>query len=138
MLYYDFNPPWLILKCLRQRAASQRNDLFQGAPETSTRQRFTQPPHQLASSSNTSVSESPFNFQPSNATRDRENYSLNEHTALQEVETQLDNFLAQGQEILGNLVDQRTMLKGTHKRILDAANTLGLSRDVIGWIEKRR
>lgn len=30
------------------------------------------------------------------------------------------------------------MLKGTQRRLLDAANTLGLSRDVIGWIERRR
>lgn len=68
----------------------------------------------------------------------RQNYALYEHTSLQETETQLDNFLAQGQEILNNLVDQRGMLKGTHKRLLDAAHTIGLSRDVIGWIERRR
>lgn len=40
--------------------------------------------------------------------------------------------------MLDNLVDQRTMLKGTQRRLLDSANTLGLSRDVIGWIERRR
>lgn len=40
--------------------------------------------------------------------------------------------------MLDNLVDQRNMLKGTQRRLLDAANTLGLSRDVIGWIERRR
>ena len=39
--------------------------------------------------------------------------------------------------MLDNLVDQRNILKGTQRRILDAANTLGLSRDVISWIEKR-
>jgi len=49
----------------------------------------------------------------------------------------LDEFLAQGREVLDNLVDQRKILKGTHRRLLDAANTLGLSRDVIGWIERR-
>lgn len=30
------------------------------------------------------------------------------------------------------------MLKGTQRRLLDTANTLGLSRNVIGWIERRR
>jgi Golgi SNAP receptor complex protein 2 len=40
--------------------------------------------------------------------------------------------------VLDNLVDQRNMLKGTQRRLLDTANTLGLSRDVIGWIERRR
>lgn len=68
----------------------------------------------------------------------RENYALNEHSSLQETESQLDIFLQQGQDILGNLVDQRDILKGTHKRVLDAAHTIGLSRDVIGWIERRR
>jgi DNA-binding XRE family transcriptional regulator len=40
--------------------------------------------------------------------------------------------------VLDNLVDQRNMLKGTQRRLLDSAHTLGLSRDVIGWIERRR
>ncbi|KAH8981769.1 golgi SNAP receptor complex member bos1 [Lactarius hatsudake] len=37
------------------------------------------------------------------------------------------------------LVDQRMVpaLKGTQRRLRDAANTLGLSRDVVGWIERR-
>lgn len=68
----------------------------------------------------------------------REDYALREHTFLGNSESQIDSFIAQGREVLDNLVDQRNMLKGTHKRLLDAANTLGLSRDVIGWIEKRR
>lgn len=68
----------------------------------------------------------------------RENYALNEHSFLETTESRLDEFLAQGRDVLDNLVDQRTMLKGTQKRLLDSANTLGLSRDVIGWIEKRR
>lgn len=50
----------------------------------------------------------------------------------------MDDFIAQGREVLDNLNDQKNMLKGTQRRLLDAANTLGLSRDVIGWIEKRR
>jgi Golgi SNAP receptor complex protein 2 len=46
--------------------------------------------------------------------------------------------LAQGREVLDNLVDQRAMLKGTQRRLRDAASTLGLSRDVVSWIERRR
>lgn len=68
----------------------------------------------------------------------REDHALREHTFIKETESSLDGFLAQGQEILNNLVDQRNMLKGTQKRLLDAANTLGLSRNVISWIERRR
>ena len=68
----------------------------------------------------------------------REQYALHEHTFIQGAEARLDDFLAQGREVLDNLVDQRTMLKGTQRRLRDAANTLGLSRDVIGWIDRRR
>lgn len=68
----------------------------------------------------------------------RERHALQEHSFIQDAETRLDEFLAQGREVLDNLVDQRDMLKGTQRRLLDAANTLGLSRDVINWIERRR
>lgn len=63
---------------------------------------------------------------------------MDEHSFIHNTDSKLDEFLAQGREVLDNLVDQRKMLKGTHKRLLDAANTLGLSRHVIGWIERRR
>jgi Golgi SNAP receptor complex protein 2 len=39
--------------------------------------------------------------------------------------------------VLENLVEQRGILKGTQRRLLDAANTLGLSRETIGWVERR-
>lgn len=68
----------------------------------------------------------------------REQHALQEHTFIQNTEARLDDFIAQGRAVLDDLVDQRTVLKGTQKRLLDAANTLGLSRDVIGWIERRR
>lgn len=68
----------------------------------------------------------------------REDHALREHTFIQSTEARLDEFLAQGRAVLDDLVDQRDVLKGTKKRLLDAANTLGLSRDVIGWIERRR
>lgn len=65
-------------------------------------------------------------------------HALDEHSFIQNTSERLDEFLAQGREVLDNLVDQRQVLKGTHKRLLDAANALGLSRNVIVWIEKRR
>lgn len=68
----------------------------------------------------------------------REDHALQEHTFIQNTEARLDDFLAQGRAVLDDLVDQRNVLKGTKKRLLDAANTLGLSRDVIGWIDRRR
>lgn len=86
------------------------------------------------------MSESPFrSATPATFTsHDREAHALREHSFVQNTEARLDEFLAQGREVLDNLVDQRNMLKGTQRRLLDAANTLGLSRDVIGWIERRR
>lgn len=71
-------------------------------------------------------------------TMDREGFALHEHSFIERSEARIDEFLAQGREVLDNLVDQRNVLKGTQRRLLDAANTLGLSRDVIGWIERRR
>ncbi|KAJ3504620.1 hypothetical protein NLJ89_g7843 [Agrocybe chaxingu] len=87
------------------------------------------------------VSESPFRGstpQPYGGMGDREFRALDEHSFIQNTDSRLDDFIAQGREVLDNLVDQRNMLKGTQRRLLDAANTLGLSRDVIGWIERRR
>lgn len=63
---------------------------------------------------------------------------LREHSFIQNTDARLDDFIAHGRAVLDDLVDQRTVLKGTQRRLLDAANTLGLSRDVIGWIERRR
>ena len=92
--------------------------------------RETTPPH----------SESPFRAPTplQNSGLSREHQALNEHTFIQKTNERLDEFLAQGREVYDNLVDQRNMLKGTKRRLLDAANTLGLSRDVIGWIDRRR
>ncbi|KAN0060075.1 Protein transport protein bos1 [Thecaphora frezii] len=67
----------------------------------------------------------------------REGHALREHTFIEQTEAQLDAFIAQGREVFGNLVEQRSILKGTQRKLLDAANTLGLSRDVIGYIERR-
>ncbi|PWZ01676.1 V-snare-domain-containing protein [Testicularia cyperi] len=67
----------------------------------------------------------------------RESHALREHSFIEQTEAQLDAFIAQGREVFGNLVEQRGILKGTQRRLRDAANTLGLSRDVIGYIERR-
>jgi golgi SNAP receptor complex member 2 len=93
-----------------------------------------------ASSSTSDVSESPFRTaSPFAATEEaRQAHALREHAFAHTANAQLDDFIAQGRAALDNLVDQRHMLKGTQRRLLDTANTLGLSRQVIGWIERRR
>lgn len=45
--------------------------------------------------------------------------------------------LRSGSGILESLRDQRSTLKGAQKRILDIANTLGLSNTVLRLIERR-
>ena len=125
-----------------QKAASQRNELF--ASSNSLTPSSAEPRRRWAVASPPSPhSESPFRGPtPVPAAMPnaglRENHALDEHSFLQSTEARLDEFLAQGQDVLNNLVDQRNVLKGTQRRLLDAANTLGLSRDVIGWIERRR
>ena len=87
------------------------------------------------------IHESPFAssnplYQPNHPSA-REDFALREHTFLQESENSIDGYIAQGRAVLENLVEQRGMLKGTKRRLLDAANTLGLSRETIGWVERR-
>ncbi|KAI8324295.1 V-snare-domain-containing protein [Martensiomyces pterosporus] len=52
-------------------------------------------------------------------------------------EQALDGFIAQGVASLDNLREQRGLLKGAHKRILNADSTLGLSKSVITYINRR-
>lgn len=67
----------------------------------------------------------------------REDYALREHSFIRESENNIDQYIAQGRAVLENLVEQRGILKGTRTRLLDAANTLGLSRETISWVERR-
>ncbi|KAF0355135.1 snare region anchored in the vesicle membrane C-terminus-domain-containing protein [Gigaspora rosea] len=81
---------------------------------------------------NTSTPEYPFQHGSS-----REQYALREHDFLNETDSKLDEFIAHGREVLHNLYDQNNTLKSAQRRMLDAANTLGLSRNVIQYIERR-
>uniref|UniRef100_A0A3P8TJA3 Golgi SNAP receptor complex member 2 n=1 Tax=Amphiprion percula TaxID=161767 RepID=A0A3P8TJA3_AMPPE len=49
----------------------------------------------------------------------------------------MDDLLGSGSSILNGLRDQRSTLKGTHKKMLDVANMLGLSNTVMRLIERR-
>lgn len=49
----------------------------------------------------------------------------------------MDDLIGSGSSILNGLRDQRSTLKGTHKKMLDVANMLGLSNTVMRLIEKR-
>lgn len=67
----------------------------------------------------------------------RSDHAFRESDFLSRTESSIDDYISQGREALSNLVEQRQVLKSTQRRILDAANTLGLSRGVIRAIERR-
>ncbi|KAG0243988.1 protein transport protein bos1 [Mortierella sp. GBA43] len=64
-------------------------------------------------------------------------HAIRERDFAQRTGTQLDDMLNQGKAALEDLFHQNTRLKSTQRKILDAANTLGLSRNVIQLIERR-
>jgi len=81
-------------------------------------------------------------FTTNAASRDSEtsiliNNAMTHQDSLTRVNSHLDNVLAQGAEILGGLQNQSSALKGIKKKVLDVANTLGMSNTVIRMIERR-
>lgn len=50
---------------------------------------------------------------------------------------QLDEFLERGKLVLGDLGEQRELLKSTQRKIYSVANTLGISNDTIRMVERR-
>jgi hypothetical protein len=67
----------------------------------------------------------------------RETHALREQNFFANTHTALDEYLARGQAVLGDLGQQREMLKGTQKRLYSVANTLGVSSDTIRMVERR-
>ncbi|KAL7860724.1 hypothetical protein AOLI_G00170730 [Acnodon oligacanthus] len=63
--------------------------------------------------------------------------TLQFNSSLQSAHRGMDDLLGSGSSILNGLRDQRGTLKGTHKKMLDVANMLGLSNTVMRLIEKR-
>lgn len=62
---------------------------------------------------------------------------LRENTFFNKTSEQLDEFLDRGRTVLGDLGQQRDMLKGTQRRLYTVANTLGISGDTIRMVERR-
>jgi Golgi SNAP receptor complex protein 2 len=62
---------------------------------------------------------------------------LREQQALDNAETHIEQYIVMGRNALNELYDQRSMMKSTQKRLLDAAAKLGLSSTVMRFIEQR-
>ncbi|KAI1077986.1 V-snare-domain-containing protein [Whalleya microplaca] len=67
----------------------------------------------------------------------RESHALREQNFFAGTNTALDEYIARGQAVLGDLGSQREMLKNTQKRLYSVANTLGVSGDTIRMVERR-
>ncbi|KAF4982207.1 hypothetical protein FZEAL_2091 [Fusarium zealandicum] len=67
----------------------------------------------------------------------REAHAFREQNFFANTNQALDDYIARGQAVLGDLGDQREMLKNTQKRVYSVANTLGVSGDTIRMVERR-
>ncbi|KAH8681738.1 hypothetical protein BX600DRAFT_447228 [Xylariales sp. PMI_506] len=67
----------------------------------------------------------------------REAHALREQDFFASTNQALDDYIARGQAVLGDLGQQRDMLKNTQKKLYSVANTLGVSGDTIRMIERR-
>ncbi|KAF2089730.1 V-snare-domain-containing protein, partial [Saccharata proteae CBS 121410] len=67
----------------------------------------------------------------------RESHAFREQSFMSNTNAQLDEFLERGRAVLGDLGDQREMLKGTQRKLYSVANTLGVSGDTIRMVERR-
>ena len=76
-----------------------------------------------------------FGAGPNNYTR--EEHALREQSFFDTANSQLDEFLERGRAVLGDLGQQRDILKGTQRKLYSVANTLGVSGDTIRMVERR-
>lgn len=67
----------------------------------------------------------------------RETHALREQSFMSSTNAQLDEYLERGRAVLGDLGQQREMLKGTQRKLYTVANTLGVSGDTIRMVERR-
>ncbi|KXX74848.1 Protein transport protein bos1 [Madurella mycetomatis] len=67
----------------------------------------------------------------------REAHALREQQFFASTHSALDDYIARGQAVLGDLNQQREMLKSTQRRLYSVGNTLGISGDTIRMIERR-
>ncbi|KAF8927583.1 protein transport protein bos1 [Haplosporangium bisporale] len=113
--YDNFNKTFAQLKSREEQASHTRNRTQLLERRQSRMNAPVEHPYQTPSSS-------PY-LQQAHAYRERD--------FAQRTGMQLDDMLHQGKAALDDLFQQRNKLKSTQRKILDAANTLGLSRNVI-------
>ncbi|KAI8143197.1 hypothetical protein BJV82DRAFT_515186 [Fennellomyces sp. T-0311] len=106
---------------------------FETIKKQQENQRYEQNRDSLLARRNRSTTENPY-FPMEES---RSEFAMREAAFANNTDAQLDSFIDQAQNLLENLTDQHGILKKTQKKLLDAANTLGLSKNVIRYIERR-
>lgn len=64
-------------------------------------------------------------------------HAFREQSFVNSANQTLDEYLERGRHVLGDLGTQKEILKGTQKRLYDAAAVLGISGDTIRMVERR-
>lgn len=67
----------------------------------------------------------------------RENHALREQSFFGSANTTLDEYIDRGRAVLGDLGDQREVLKNTQRKLYSVGTTLGISGDTIRIVERR-
>ena len=67
----------------------------------------------------------------------QENHALRENSFFNSANTTLDEYIERGRAVLGDLGDQREVLKNTQKKLYSIGTTLGISGDTIRMVERR-
>ncbi|PTB68160.1 v-SNARE protein [Trichoderma citrinoviride] len=98
------------------------------APPTTTTHSSFQPRHKSSNSTSLTTGAGD-DLREAHAFREQNFFSNTNHA--------LDDFIARGQAVLGDLGQQRETLKNTQKRLYGIANTLGVSGDTIRMVERR-
>lgn len=73
----------------------------------------------------------------SNGVLTAEHYQRREELSVQYTGSRVDEMIAMGSGALDGLRHQHGLMKGTHRRLLDGATTLGVSRSLMRIIERR-
>ncbi|KAI9757440.1 MAG: hypothetical protein M4579_003456 [Chaenotheca gracillima] len=119
------------------QVASNRTELLGRRPHHAATPENPYAESSLAAQNSPFRPANPSAFGASPADHGRETHALREQSFFSQTNTQLDEFMDRGRAVLGDLGQQREMLKGTQRRLYSVANTLGISGDTIRMVERR-
>ena len=80
---------------------------------------------------------SAYNHHSYNPNSALEDHALRENSFFTSANSTLDEYIQRGQAVLGDLGDQREVLKNTQRKLYSIGTTLGISGDTIRMVERR-